>query len=599
MTEERWRIELLGGLQARRGERVLSGLQRQQPAILLAYLAYHSPSSRSRDALAELLWPESDLDTGRHNLRSVLHAVRRLLEPEGAPPGSVLVADHTTVRLNPAEVTTDVAEFRAALADAARAESPEARAGSLAAVVALYRGELLPDFYDPWVLAERPSLAEAFLQALSQLATDREQVGDLEGALEVARQAVRADPLREEAHYDVMRLCAALGQPSACLRQYQELERVLRDELEETPSAEARALAEELRESARTLVVARRTTIDPRRTTNDFQASIADRRSPGVAPPPGARSQEPGAGSLVAKLPIQLTRFYGREEEIARLTELLASPATRLVTVTGTGGSGKTRLAMAVAGRMTGSDPRISPFPEAVVFVSLADLADASRIPDAIAEALGLARSLEVEALEQVIALLSARPWLLVLDNYEHLVEEGALLARTLLERVPGLTCLVTSRQRLGLSGEQEFALLPLPTPRRATALEQLDGYASVWVARPPWPGCGWQTPCSGSGGAGAVPWPRVCSGWKTSWCATAIFRQHWRAPMLFRRRCAPPHSSTWRTWHSVAAIARRSRHSSNRHVKSRRRSYPWPAHREGRGTSPTPSWSWRTWPWR
>src|SRR5205814_4675307 len=85
-----------------------------------------------------------------------------------------------------------------------------------------------------------------------------EEAGDLGRALEHARQAVSVDPLREEAHYDVMRLYAALGQPSATLKQYQELERLLREELGETPSAEARALAEELRRSARTLVVARR-----------------------------------------------------------------------------------------------------------------------------------------------------------------------------------------------------------------------------------------------------------------------------------------------------------------------------------------------------
>ena len=83
-----------------------------------------------------------------------------------------------------------------------------------------------------------------------------------------------------------------------------------------------------------------------------------------------------------------------------------------------------------------------------------------------MADALGLERSPEVEVLEQVIGHLAAQPWLLVLDNYEHLVEAGALWMRTLLERASTLTCLVTSRQRLGISGEQEFALLPLPTPR-------------------------------------------------------------------------------------------------------------------------------------
>src|SRR5205085_9509578 len=152
-------------------------------------------------------------------------------------------------------------------------------------------------------------------------------------------------------------------------------------------------------------------------------------------------------------------RFFGREEEIARLTELLTSAVTRLVTLTGPGGSGKTRLAVAVAGRLQ------EQLDNAVAVVPLADLNDGAQLPDAMADALDLARTPERSPLEQVIAHLRGRPWLLVLDNFEHLVESGALLARTLLERVPTLTLLVTSRQRLGVSGEQELVLLPLPTP--------------------------------------------------------------------------------------------------------------------------------------
>src|SRR5260370_40420579 len=95
-------------------------------------------------------------------------------------------------------------------------------------------------------------------------------------------------------------------------------------------------------------------------------------------------------------LPLQLTRFFGREEEIARLTELLAPSVSRLVTLTGPGGSGKTRLAVAAVGRMVGASLDISPDRRAVAFVDLADVTDAARIPDAISGATGLGRSPEV-----------------------------------------------------------------------------------------------------------------------------------------------------------------------------------------------------------
>jgi predicted ATPase/DNA-binding SARP family transcriptional activator len=473
----RWRIELLGGLRAQRGEEVVARLQKQQPAVLLAYLAYHSPSPRPRDTLIELLWPEADLESGRQSLRSVLHALRRLLEPPDTPPGTVLIADHSTVRLNPAVVTTDVAEFRAALAAAARADAPGERAGLLASAVALYQGELLPGFYESWVLAERQPLAEAYLAALHQLVVALEQTGDLEGALGYARQAVSADPLREEAHYDVMRLYAAVGQPSATLRQYQELERVLREELGETPSAATRALAEELRDSARSVVAAR----TPRPLDRRGEAALGAWRlalGPGgdeagrpasIPSEPSAKRQAPSAAPM-ALLPVQFTRFFGREEEIARVTESLCIPEVRLVTLTGPGGSGKTRLAIAVAARLSGGDPRAGPF-GLTAFVPLADVLEASRLTDAIADALGLRpASTAGEPLEAVVEALLGQPSLLVLDNFEHLVGEGSLQLRRLLERAPTARCLVTSRQRLGIAGEREFIVLPLPTPRGKAA---------------------------------------------------------------------------------------------------------------------------------
>jgi predicted ATPase/DNA-binding SARP family transcriptional activator len=481
----RWRIELLGQLRWCQGDPAPSGggipLQRQKATALLAFLACHPQHPHPREVLIELLWPEADPEDGRRRLRSQLHILRELL---AGSEGSLLIAGRSTVHLDPGAFTTDVAEFRAALQAAARAADLSERTRRLEAAVALYRGELLPGHYEAWVLTERQALAEQFLGALRELAAAREEAGDLEGALAAARQAVSSDPLEEEAHYNVMRLSAALGQTSAALRQYQELERLLREELDETPSAEARALAQELRDSARTLVVARRLqTADP---PTPLPVPDPAPASAVVSPPPftpsGREPAQPGThgvgGSVITpssgRLPVQLTRFFGREAEIARLTELLSSPVTRLVTITGPGGSGKTRLAIAAAGRLQ------ELFGDAIAFVPLADLTDAARVPDAVAADLGLDRSPDRETAEQVIEHLSARPWLLVLDNYEHLVEEGALLVRRLLERVPLLRIVVTSRQRLGLSGEQEFALLPLPTPRRSTRLEQLQEYASV-----------------------------------------------------------------------------------------------------------------------
>jgi predicted ATPase/DNA-binding SARP family transcriptional activator len=173
-------------------------------------------------------------------------------------------------------------------------------------------------------------------------------------------------------------------------------------------------------------------------------------------------------------LPLQFTRFVGRERELGQLQELLLAEQTRLVTLTGPGGTGKSRLALELASRL------LERFSGAIWFVSLADLTDPRLILDAVLEALRLPRSPSMEPLDQVTELLSRQPSLLVLDNFEQLVEQGASVVQTLLERVPTLRCLVTSRQRLGLSGEREFVVPPLQTPAGADTPEQLSMYESV-----------------------------------------------------------------------------------------------------------------------
>lgn len=283
--DQAWRIELLGGLRVRFGATgeaayaaVISRFSLHKAASLLAYLAYFGGRAHPRDRLIELFWPEQDLEAGRNSLRVHLTSLRRQLSQidTGA---SLILADRSVVALRAGAFTTDVAEFVAAMNAAARASLPSKRAAHWEAAVALYGGELLPDSLDGWVLAERRHLAERQMEVLDQLTRFREQGGDLNGAIESARRALDADPLREESYFCLMRLYAAAGQPQAVLRQYQEMERVLRAELGETPSAEARALAEELRRDARTLVVAR-------------GAARAD--PPAASPPDAIAIQRPG-----------------------------------------------------------------------------------------------------------------------------------------------------------------------------------------------------------------------------------------------------------------------------------------------------------------
>jgi DNA-binding SARP family transcriptional activator len=169
-VDARWRIEFFGGLRAAHGEAlVVTRFRTQTTGSLLAYLAYYRQRAHLREELVDLLWPECEPQAGRNNLSQALSSLRRQLEPSSVPAGAVLVADRATVRLNPEAVTTDVAAFQTGLQSAARAKSSPERVPLLAHAVALYRGELLCGYYEPWILGERESLAERYFQALRQL----------------------------------------------------------------------------------------------------------------------------------------------------------------------------------------------------------------------------------------------------------------------------------------------------------------------------------------------------------------------------------------------------------------------------------------------
>ena len=163
-------------------------------------------------------------------------------------------------------------------------------------------------------------------------------------------------------------------------------------------------------------------------------------------------------------LPPTFFPILGREREIARLSALIQDPGVRLVTLTGAGGTGKTRLAIEAARELADA------FAGAVWFVPLADLSERATVLDSIRSVLGVPSISGVETIEQVTGALSEQPSLLVLDNFEHLAESDADLVKVLVERAAPLTCLVTSRQSLQLPAEVLFEVPPLPLPEAGTS---------------------------------------------------------------------------------------------------------------------------------
>lgn len=456
--EERYQVSLLGGLLLR-----WAGIDRTPPqghkaSSLLAYLAYYRQRAHSREELIELFWPDSAPAAGRLSLRVALTDLRRRLAVPGDSPG-ILVADRESVRMRPEAVSTDVAAFELGLAEVEKGTDQAGQIHALRCAADLYQGELLPGYYDEWVVAERGRLADAYLACLIRLSALLQESGNPNAAIEYAHRAVTLDPLNEDAQLRLIGLYAATNRSAAAIRQYQVFSKKMRADLGAMPSDEARCLVTRLIEEFK----AARTTV--MRSQSSSAATV------------------PAPEALSGTLPLSLTSFFGREPEIVRLRAMLdptRTTGTRLVTLTGMGGIGKTRLAVETASRL------MEQYETAVWFVGLEHLSDASRLLEVVADALDIPRDPQTPVEAQIGLALSLRPALFVLDNMEHLLQDpkdrtaiGSQLS-CLLNRVPGSRCLVTSRERLSICGEREIPVTPLTVPDPASIMKLLAQVVSV-----------------------------------------------------------------------------------------------------------------------
>jgi len=464
-VREPWRIVLLGGLRAERAGLRHERFRTRKTAALLGLLALAPGRRHARDALCRLLWPDLAPEGARNGLSKALSSLRAQLEPPGVTTGEVLGADRENVWLEAEAISTD----RAALEAHLRAGRPEE-------ALALFAGELLPGHDWEGLPSARARLQETARDAALSLAQER-AAADPGTALRFARRAAEIDPLHEGAHRMVMRLLAQAGEPLAAAREYGALERRLEEELGARPSVVTQALARGLAAPVTAPKPHTATT-----STNFTSATPTPAPAPAPAPAPLRR---------LAGLPRELSRFVGREEELGRLHDLLSAGAHRLVTITGPGGIGKTRLAMEAARRAA------SALEGGAVLLGLADLAHARLVPEALLAALGLEARPDKEPTPRLVLALSRAPALLLLDNAEHLLPQGEALdaegatgdqaaslpglVRTLLEGAPTLRCLVTSRRPLGLTGEREEPLAPLDVPpAEAATPAALLPFASV-----------------------------------------------------------------------------------------------------------------------
>ena len=284
--------------------------------------------------------------------------------------------------------------------------------------LALRRETALASFFDHhWARAESARLEELYLSAVEQHTDDRLQRGDDVALVSDLEALVAAHPLRERLRGQLMVALHRNGCSAEALARYQEFRRLLVDELG----------------------------LDPSPALQDLEGAIL-RQDPALDRPASPRP--------ATNLPVRLSSFVGRAVEVQRVVDAL--DRSRLVTLTGPGGVGKTSLAVEASRRAAGS------YRDGVWFVALAGVSEPARVAPAIADAVGVGDRGPQPDQDLVAAWLSQRQALVVLDNCEHLVDACAdVVEHVLRSAAPGAGVLATSREALGVAGEVQ---LPVPS---------------------------------------------------------------------------------------------------------------------------------------
>ncbi|MEO3789681.1 BTAD domain-containing putative transcriptional regulator [Nonomuraea sp. B10E15] len=416
---------------------------------LLACLLAHQGRPVSADRLIDELWRGALPANPTGALQNKVWQLRRALE-SSEPDGRALVAWRGQgYQLLAGPDAVDAGRFQALVARARTIADLHVRAGLLADALAMWRGPAFADFADEeFVRAARQRLEEQWLSALEEQAETRLELGEHALVADELGDLVASHPLRERLRAAHVRALYLAGRQSAALRSYAELRERLADELGLDPSPELAAL---------------------------HQAILTQDPGLNAALPPVT-----SAARLATNIPVTLTELIGRSEAIDELLELLGT--RRLVTLTGSGGVGKTQLALAAAARVGAR------FPGGVWLVEFAALdtvpgsgvpgrpavSAATQVQEAVAAVLGVRdhfASRPRPLTDRMAQAIGGQPTLLVFDNCEHVVEPVTELAEELLTMNPGLRILATSQTRLGVTGEHLREVLPLLSPEPPTGL--------------------------------------------------------------------------------------------------------------------------------
>ena len=436
-------LKLLGGVDIRKNDAPVTGFATQKALALFVYLAV-TRQPHTRDHLDTLLWDNLDHLAARRALRYALWNLRQRLGP-------YLTVTPQNIAFNAsAAAWADVAEFDALVANLESGATPtDQDLQNWRRAVELYRGEFLrglhvrdAEEFETWMRFMRERMHQTMLRVLFRLSAHETARQNFERGIEYAKRLVELEAWNEDAQRALIQLYVARGDAGAALNQYETFRRILKTEFNAEPGAETRALVE---------------------------SAIALNAAP-------AQVRSPRKNNL----PSRHTLFFGRSAEMKRIIAKFREPTCRLITLTGPGGIGKTRLALEAASKLTNA------FADGVWFVPLAGVQAAPQdiarvLTRSTAHALGLGSDPGADLSRLLDAYLRPRKLLLLLDNLEQLIQPPSqdaapdvstthppLVAewvRMLLDNAPNVHLLVTSRAPMNLQSEYVLRLDGLAVP--------------------------------------------------------------------------------------------------------------------------------------
>jgi predicted ATPase/DNA-binding SARP family transcriptional activator len=486
-------IRLLGGFAVvlDDNELVSSAWGRHDARRLLIMLALHADHSVRRTDICAALWPELDKSRARMRLSNAVYALRNVLEPDRGKRDAddrFIHVDNDCIELRSHEkIQIDVESFETYLDTALCNPGAAETRDLLEQAVSLYQGPLCgSQAVEEWYRSDHALLEQRQLDALRRLANLYVVQSQLTHAAHTWEALIRLARADESAHRELIKTYLDLGRPNDALQQYKQCRDILASERGAAPEDETVALHATLRAALRQQTMQQQFDNSnvaapsgtgphiptasahvelPSLSSNESTSLTSRAATTTIGLPSGKSSEAPQADNLI-----------GRHTEIAALRKLLDTSGTALITITGLGGVGKTSLALHIARLLKAGHNK------AIHFVDLSSLDQASWLPQTIAKTLSLNDVTDTASLIQQLILLVAEtehPLLLILDNFEHLLEARPLVEQMLLY-CPAVKLLVTSRLALQLPGERVFVLEPLSLGASSSEVDAAQYQADV-----------------------------------------------------------------------------------------------------------------------